>query len=250
MHWIDTFFDEFYTRTYTHLKREWTEKQVDFIIETLEIQKEHAIMDVPCGFGRHCLEFARRGYYITGLEYHPIQIERAKNLMEEEGIDFHIVQGDMRNIPWENKFDRLYNFFTSFGYFDDEGNEETVRQFHKALKPGGMMLLETMNRDWIVKNMDPGRITHNDDGSIYLEESHLNPLTSRLKGVHTLITPNAKIEKRELELRAYSAHELIELFERNRFEIVKVCDQAGKEFTIHANRIVLLARKNQGQLPY
>lgn len=243
MTWIDTFFDEFYAKTYTHLNRERTAKQVDFILEILKVEKEHAILDVPCGFGRHCLEFARRGYYTTGLEYHPVQIERAKNLMEEEEIDFPIVQGDMRNIPWENKFDRLYNFFTSFGYFDDEDNEETIRQFHKALKPGGLMLLETMNRDWIIKNMDPERITHNDDGSIFLEESRLDPLTGRMKGVHTLITPEGKIEKRELELRMYSAHELINLFGKNGFEIVRVCDHTGGDFTVHSNRIVLVAGK-------
>ena len=243
MSWIDTFFDDFYTKTYTHLDKEITVKQVDFIIDILKIEKKHKILDIPCGFGRHSLELTKRGYDVTGMEYHQTQIDRAKKLMKEEGVEFPIIQADMRNIPHEGKYDRLYNYFTSFGYFIDEENEETVRQFNKALKPGGLLLLESMNRDWIIKNMDPGRIHHNDDGSIFLEESEFDPLTSRMHGTHTLVKPGAKIEKRELNLRTYSAHELINLFSANGFEIERVCNHEGKDFTTWSKRIVMVIRK-------
>ncbi len=56
----------------------WTEQtvaQVDFIIDFLGLVGTESVLDLACGFGRHALEFARRGDDITS-EY----IESRSNL--------------------------------------------------------------------------------------------------------------------------------------------------------------------------
>ena len=42
-----------------------TEHQVDYLIDKLELKGNERILDLACGFGRHSLEFARRGIYNT-----------------------------------------------------------------------------------------------------------------------------------------------------------------------------------------
>ena len=49
-----------------------TNRQVDFLIKQLHLKGTEKILDLACGFGRHSLEFARRGYdaalyYVTSI---------------------------------------------------------------------------------------------------------------------------------------------------------------------------------------
>ena len=55
-----------------------TGRQVDFIIDKLHLQGGERILDLACGFGRHCLELARRGFSVTGVDITPSYIRLAK----------------------------------------------------------------------------------------------------------------------------------------------------------------------------
>jgi 2-polyprenyl-3-methyl-5-hydroxy-6-metoxy-1,4-benzoquinol methylase len=44
------------------------------------------VLDMPCGPGRHALEFARRGFQVTGVDLNPSFIAQAKERTEKEGL--------------------------------------------------------------------------------------------------------------------------------------------------------------------
>ena len=52
--------------------------------------------------------------------------------------------GDMLSLPFEREFDAVYSFFTSFGYFGDDENEQVLAGIARALKPGGRFLLDIL----------------------------------------------------------------------------------------------------------
>ena len=52
-----------------------TNRQVDFLINQLQLKGTEKILDLACGFGRHSLEFARRGYEVTGIDITPAYID-------------------------------------------------------------------------------------------------------------------------------------------------------------------------------
>jgi SAM-dependent methyltransferase len=60
-------------------------------------------------------------------------------------VEVQYVHGDMRELPWVDRFDGLVNWFISFGYFSDRENKAVLLGFHDALKPGGRLVLETQN---------------------------------------------------------------------------------------------------------
>lgn len=60
-----------------------TEQQVDFLVRTLNLRGDEKILDLACGYGRHALSFARRGFSVTGVDLTPAYIEDAKKTAAE-----------------------------------------------------------------------------------------------------------------------------------------------------------------------
>jgi SAM-dependent methyltransferase len=53
------------------------------------------------------------------------------------------VHGDMRELPWNGRFDSTYCWGNSFGYFDHDNCQRFLEALASALKPGGRFILES-----------------------------------------------------------------------------------------------------------
>jgi SAM-dependent methyltransferase len=53
-----------------------------------------------------------------------------------------LVRGDLRQLPFRPVFDVVLSLFTSFGYFDDAGNETALAEMARVLAPGGRLLID------------------------------------------------------------------------------------------------------------
>jgi ubiquinone/menaquinone biosynthesis C-methylase UbiE len=96
------------------------------------------VLDVCCGYGRHALELGRRGRRVTGIDLAPAQIEFARRRAEAAGIQpAQFVQGDVRTMQFAEPFDACLNLFTSFGFFDDDGNQEMLARIAQATRADG-----------------------------------------------------------------------------------------------------------------
>jgi len=243
MAWYDEFFNEDYFKTYFHLDWERTAREADFIETTLELSREDLILDIPCGFGRHSIELTERGYKVVGMEYNKAQIDRAKELMKEKNVEFEILRADMRDIPHKKRYDKMFNYFTSFGYFSDEENEKTMENFRDALKPGGLFLMEMINRDGLLKSFQPYGVTRLPENGLFLEERKYNPLTGRMECIHTYIDTEGTKRERKFDHRIYTAYELVNLFKKYGFEVIKIFGERDKKLEVFSRRISLVGRK-------
>jgi len=135
--WFEKFFGPEYFSIYDFLlDKERIRREVELIISVLDPIPGCKILDIPCGFGRHSLELASRGFAVTGVDLNRAQLDKARELMEEAGVNYKLIRGDMRDEMFHGEFDLLLNLFTSFGYFSDEENARVAVNFYKALKPG------------------------------------------------------------------------------------------------------------------
>src|SRR5262249_14020673 len=132
----------------------------------------------PCGHGRIANRLAARGARVTGLDADPLFLERARADAKARGVEVDYVEGDMRALPWEGRFDVVLNWFTSFGYFDDEGNRAWLREALKTLSLGGRLVLELWNRDAFARNWLPATMSER-DGDLQVERHSLDLLTGR-----------------------------------------------------------------------
>lgn len=124
-----------------------TKRQVDFIIEKLELQGGERILDLACGFGRHSLEFARRGYDVIGVDITTEYVDYATQQADREKLNAKFVCADIREIEYENEFDVVLNMADgAVGYLEnDEENLKIFGVVSKALKTGGKHFMDIMN---------------------------------------------------------------------------------------------------------
>ena len=67
-----------------------------------------------------------------------------------------MVHGDMRDVPISEPFDAVVNLFTSFGYFDeDEQNEKVLHEMHRLLKKEGRFIIDFLNPVFVKANLVP-----------------------------------------------------------------------------------------------
>lgn len=155
--WWKDLFDEIYLLTDARsvCDDQLTGQEVNCLEKILNPQKSDAILDLCGGQGRHALEFSRRGFTnITVLDYSRYLVELGNKTAREEGLSTRFVQGDARQPGFqEASFHFILIMASSFGYFVDEGdNQQILAAASRLLKPGGTLLLDLTNRDYILKN--------------------------------------------------------------------------------------------------
>ncbi len=182
------------------------------------------VLDVPCGIGRHSTRLAKMGYRALGVDLSPDYVRRAQELARREGVadraTFRV--GDMRALgaavpEADRPFDAAINVWTSLGYYGEEADLAILRGYRDLVRPGGLMLLYIVNRDYVVRHFDPqgyeefGDLVHIEDRRLDLDASWMRnrwrffrKRGQDLEGIATIA----------LEHRIYSVHELRSLFER------------------------------------
>lgn len=124
---------------------EYTKEEVDFVIEALQLRGNERILDLACGFGRHSLELAHRGYSVVGVDITEEYIKEAQRLAKESQLEIDFICADLRGVLFNAEFDVVLNLADgAIGYLENE--EENLRIFDliaSALKPGGKHLMET-----------------------------------------------------------------------------------------------------------
>src|SRR5260370_37900394 len=120
----------------------------------------------------------------------------------------------MRDMEFSGEFDLAVNLFSSIGFFSDDEDRLLLDRFWRALKPGGCFVLDTRNRDQLVRSLPPEERKRVNGWTLRIENA-LDPATSRWRAPWFRLkraTAKSKETAHELigesEIRLYSAHEL------------------------------------------
>jgi SAM-dependent methyltransferase len=235
-------FDDDYLYFYAQLLTdERSEQEVDLIWRLLELEAGLAVLDLACGHGRIANRLAARGARVTGLDATPRFLALASEDAVVRGVAVDYVEGDMREPPWEGKFDRALSWFTSFGYFDDDGNRSVLAAVVRTLKPGGLFLIDLNNRDWIMGHYRAQSILER-DGNFMLDSHSYSPLTG-LSGGERIIIRGGKTRRFDVPVRMFPFTELRGWLEQAGFENVSGYGRDGEPLTIDHPRMVVVASK-------
>ena len=90
------------------------------------------------------------GFDVTGADLSSNSIAEAK---KSENSTLHFQEHDMR-LPFVEKFDAIFNLFTSFGYFEnDEDNLTTLKAIKESLTEYGFAVIDFMNVTQVIANL-------------------------------------------------------------------------------------------------
>jgi ubiquinone/menaquinone biosynthesis C-methylase UbiE len=150
--WWDGYFDDSFVEIYRDfLTPQRTENEIEGLREMVPLDPDAEVLDLACGWGRHSVAMARAGFRVTGLDFSDSLLARARKRAQAAGVSPDFVKGDMREVPWADRFDLVVSMYSSLGYFlSDEEDLKVLRGVHRALKPGGVFVMETMHRDHIM----------------------------------------------------------------------------------------------------
>ncbi len=225
--WFEEYFDDDYLRTVPPMPQRAVERQCDFLVAALGLTPGCTVLDVGCGLGLQAIELARRGVHVVAMDVSLAMLARAAEEAQEAGLHLNLLHADMREMDFERTFDAVLCLGTTFGYFDDETNARVLGRFHRALKPGGRLMLDVVNRDHVLASQ-PNLIWFEGDGCVCMEETDFNFLTSRLVVKRTLMFDDGQQRLVFSSVRLYSLHELGHLMHGQGFRVTSV---SGMEAT-------------------
>jgi SAM-dependent methyltransferase len=243
--WWEDFFSDDYLHSVITPPPAQVARQVDFIESSLGLAKGATVLDVGCGVGLHALELARRGYLVVGLDLSLPMITRAAEAAQQEGLRINFLHTDLREIAFSGMFDALICVGTTFGFFDDDTNRDVLGRLCTALKPGGKILLDVVNRDHVI-NSQPNLVWFEGDGCVVMEESDFNYFSSRLVVKRTMMREDGRQSETEYSIRMYALHELGQMMQQAGFRVSEVSGQEatrGVFFGAVSSRIILLGER-------
>jgi SAM-dependent methyltransferase len=243
--WWEELFGEDFARANARLKNAQITQEANFIEESLGVVKGGVVLDLACGGGQHAVEIAKRGYGVVGYDLSLYQLAVAADVAQDSGQKLNLLQGDMREMAFEEMFDGIYCWNTSFGYFEEEKNLAVAQRVFRALRPGGMFLLDVANRDFVVANQ-PSQTWFEGDACVCMDDMSVDFITSRLRVKRSLILDDGRTLECAYSIRLYGLHELGKVLHDVGFRVTEASGHPatpGVFFGASSPRIIILAQR-------
>ncbi|MCF2530320.1 class I SAM-dependent methyltransferase [Yinghuangia soli] len=130
------------------------------------------LLHLQCHFGMDTLSWARRGARVTGVDFSPVAVARARDLAERAGLEAEFIEADTQALPASlaGRFDLVVATYGVLCWIGDL--DGWMRGAAMALRPGGMLVLvdlhpayqtlasfEPLVADWPYGGGEPQRAT-------------------------------------------------------------------------------------------
>ncbi len=223
---------------------ERTKTEVDGVVRLLSLKDGMKILDCPCGYGRHSIELASRNFLVTGVDINSKHLEKARINAGDVGVTF--IERSMIDLEYVSEFNAIINIFASFGFFEtDEENERVLRNFFKALVPGGKFLMHIDANISKMINENHKYVSEKKlvtGGTLRIVDIY-NPKTKKLDGTWTIKEGDEEIT-RGYSVRIYTKEEFEQMCRKIGFSSVKTYSNwNGDEYADDADNMIVVAIK-------
>ena len=151
MAWYTEWFGtRYYKLLYGHRDEDDARAWVGTILRRSGLSTGNELLDMGCGRGRHARWFAEHGLKVTGIDLSAQSVNDARSYCPDATFIVH----DMRTTFASGRFDAVVCLFTSLGYSTDRADDQrAVDAATRALKPGGLFVLDLLNGAIVRKDL-------------------------------------------------------------------------------------------------
>jgi ubiquinone/menaquinone biosynthesis C-methylase UbiE len=236
----ETFGEDYLYFYETMLSGERTEREVELVWTLLDLEPGADVLDVACGHGRIANRLAERGARIAGLDADPFFLAKARAV----GSGAEYVEGDMRDLPFADaSFDAALLWFTSFGYFDDDGNRKVLRELRRILRPDGRAAVEQLNLQRVLATFQRQSFVRRGSDVMLDEHGEFDEDAGVLETTRIYIRAG-EVREIRYSVRCLSPDELREWLVAAGFERVELLGEDGMPLTSESRRVIAV-----GQVP-
>jgi SAM-dependent methyltransferase len=232
---------------------------LDRIFARHHVPEGGRVLDLGSGLGRISIGLAKLGYDVVGVDISPLYVKIAQKWAEKEGVSakarFHKIDSretsglsDIR----KNKFHAIISIATSIGFYGRNADLKIFRQLSKSASPGAILVIETANRDYLVRHFQDHGIAER-SGIVWYDSRRLDLESSFMKNRWKFY----RIVGRSLRLiadvpvthRVYSIHELKEMIESSGWTYLESYGSLRTLSPLNTNtfHMTLVARKSSHQ---
>lgn len=246
MAWYHTYFKGLPQRAWKlNQDEEYTDYEIDFLRDVLEITPESKVLDLLAGYGRHAIPLAEAGAALTCIDISQEYCEELQTVSGERQLPLDVVCADVLNYPLPAAhFDAAYCFGNSFSFFPRADMQQFIHQIAHALKSGGHAAVHTEN---LAESILPNFQTRNwmpvQDDIIYLAENEYRAEGGYIEAEQTFISGAEKVTH-HVRQHIYTLGELTHMFELAGLQVVGTFSNLEADpFMLGDEQLYLVARK-------
>ena len=189
--------------------------------------EEHGgpVLELGCGTGRVCLELARGGTEVVGVDLSPAMLETARTRATSEGLGVTLALGDIRSFELDQTFGLVIIAFNTFNHMlEDAAVSDCLAAVRRHMNASSRLVIDTFQpslkflgdepekRRKLLRYLDP----YLKKEIVLSEENHYEPATQLNRIVWSYAVDgveDARID--ELTMRLFFPRELDAWIERS-----------------------------------
>ena len=196
-----------------------TEAEADFIEEVGELKAGQKVLDIMCGYGRHAIELAKRGYTVTAVDNLKEYVTEINGASEKESLPIRAIQVSALEVTLDETYDAIICMGNSFAFFNEEEATSLLKKLSNHLKPGGILLINTwMIGEIAIKHFREKDWFYAGDYKYLIDNKYLfNP--TRIESEHIIIRSDGATENIKGVDYIFTIRELEMLLQKAGFSI-------------------------------
>lgn len=241
--WFRSAFGVHYLKVYAHRDDTEARQAVDWVVRQVRLRPNARVLDAPCGAGRHARALAELGLRVVGLDLSRELLHEGR-IQSHEGRSIEWLRADIRALPLaQGVFHAIFNFFSSFGYFhEDRENQQVLKEFARVLVPGGVLVLDFMNEPYVRAHLVPASERHTEQGWTVRETRGIEGDPPRVVKRTQLRLPDGTCRTWLESVRLYTPAELRAMLDTAGFAITGLFgDYRGAPWTRSTPRAIFIA---------
>ncbi|KAA0993951.1 class I SAM-dependent methyltransferase [Dyadobacter sp. UC 10] len=178
-----------------HQDEEYTDFEVDFLRDVLELKEGSQVLDILSGYGRHALPLAEAGCEMTCIDISVEYCDELTKVKTKRKLPVHVVCGDVLETDFgQGKFDTAYCLGNSLSFFPRQDMLGFFGKIAAAVKRGGHVALHTENlAESILPNFQVRNWMPVGDDIYYLAENEYRPEEGCIEAQQTFISDSQKV---------------------------------------------------------